>query len=61
MRTRLMRRDTAVTAGMLVTAAFCGGGLASLLLGAPAGAQEAESITATQVNLVMRAARCAGC
>lgn len=56
MQTRLMRRDTAVTAGMLLAAAFCGGALASLLasllVGAPAGAQGVETVTAAQFNLV---------
>lgn len=52
MRSSLMGRDTAVTAGMLVVAAFCGGALASLMLGTPAGAQGAEALTASQINLV---------
>ena len=37
---------------MLVAAAFCGGALASLLLGPPARAQGGEALTASQVNLV---------
>ena len=52
MRSGLTARDTAVTAGMLVAASFCGGALASLLLGAPAGAQGPEAVTAAQINLV---------
>ena len=42
----------AVTAGMLVTAAFCGGALASLLFGARAEAQGQGAVTTAQVNLV---------
>ena len=52
MQSRLGGRDAAVTAGMLVAAAFCGGALSSLLFGAPAGAQGADAVTASQVNLV---------
>ena len=52
MRSCLTGRDMAVTAGMLVAASFCGGVLASLLLGTPAGAQGPESITTAQINLV---------
>ena len=52
MRIRLGGRDAAVTVGMLVTASFCGGALASLLVGAPAGAQGPQSVTAAQINLV---------
>lgn len=37
---------------MLVVAAFCGGALASLLLGTPAGAQGGDAVTASQFNLV---------
>ena len=39
-------------AGMLVAASFCGGALASLLLGVPAGAQGPAAVTTGQVNLV---------
>ena len=52
MQSRLGGCGTAVTAGMLVAAAFCGGALASLLLGTPAGAQGADAVTAAQINLV---------
>ena len=52
MRSSLTGRDTAVTAGMLLAAAFCGGALASLLLGIPAGAQGTDAVTTSQVNLV---------
>lgn len=52
MRSSLMRRDMAVMAGMLVAAAFCGGVLANLLLGVPAGAQGPAAVTTAQVNLV---------
>ena len=45
-------REAALTAGMLLAAAFCGGALASLLLGAPARAQGGEALSASQVNLV---------
>ena len=49
---RVGGRDGALTAGILLVAAFCGGGLANLLLGTPAGAQGGETVTASQVNLV---------
>ena len=52
MRSSLTGCEAAVTAGMLLAAAFCGGALASLLLGAPARAQGGETVTASQVNLV---------
>ena len=52
MQSRLVGRDAAVMAAMLVAAAFSGGALASLLLGTPAGAQGADAVTAAQINLV---------
>ena len=52
MQSRLAGRDAAVAALMLLAAAFCGGALASLLVGAPAMAQGGEALTASQVNLV---------
>ncbi len=52
MQSRLGGRDAAVVAIMLVAAAFCGGALASLILGAPARAQGADALTVSQVNLV---------
>lgn len=52
MQGRLGGRDAAVTAGMLLAAAFCGGALASLMLGTAAGAQGAQALTVSQINLV---------
>lgn len=47
-----MMDEKTKTAGMLLAASFCGGALASLLLGGPVGAQGPQAVTTTQVNLV---------
>lgn len=47
-----MMDEKTKTAGMLLAAAFCGGALASLLLGRPVDAQPPQALTTSQVNLV---------
>lgn len=47
-----MMDEKTKTAVMLLAASFCGGALASLLLGGPVGAQGPQAVTTTQVNLV---------
>lgn len=47
-----MMDEKTKTAGMLLAAAFCGGALASLLLGRPVDAQPPQAVTTSQVNLV---------
>lgn len=47
-----MMDEKTKTAGMLLAASFCGGALASLLLGRPVEAQPPQAVTTSQVNLV---------
>ena len=47
-----MMDEKTKTAVMLLAASFCGGALASLLLGGPVDAQGPQAVTTTQVNLV---------
>ncbi len=47
-----MRHERVLLAGMLVAASFCGGALATLLLGGQVEAQSPRAVTTPQVNLV---------
>ena len=47
-----MTNDRVLLAGMLVAASFCGGALATLLLGGRVEAQTPRAVTTPQVNLV---------
>ena len=47
-----MRHERVLLAGMLLAASFCGGALATLLLGGQVEAQSPRAVTTPQVNLV---------
>ncbi len=47
-----MKHERVLLAGMLLAASFCGGALATLLLGGQVEAQSPRAVTTSQVNLV---------
>ena len=47
-----MKHERVLLAGMLLAASFCGGALATLLLGGQVEAQGPRAVTTPQVNLV---------